>query len=174
VRTKFSTRGCTCNWRVSGSRFKHGFKVLLTNATNSGDIFWHQVRGEILARTAKHENAECCPQHGALSGISAGLAFSAITIAISEPFLQPTAENWSPGWRYILAPGSYSNSYRQTTTTIGLEPQHGALSGISTRLHLARIGFKSSSGKDGLTPSNIDMCVWLNDRNSIMFLVTCK
>ncbi len=32
-------------WRVLGSRFK----VLLTNATNSGDIFWHQVRGEILA-----------------------------------------------------------------------------------------------------------------------------
>jgi hypothetical protein len=32
-------------WRVLGSRFK----VLLTNATNSGDIFWHHVRGEISA-----------------------------------------------------------------------------------------------------------------------------
>ena len=28
-----------------GSRFK----VALTNATNNGDFFWHQVRGEILA-----------------------------------------------------------------------------------------------------------------------------
>jgi hypothetical protein len=55
---------------------------------------------------AKHENRECCPQHGALNGISAGLAFSAVTIADSEPFLLPTAENWSPGWRSILAPGS--------------------------------------------------------------------
>jgi hypothetical protein len=43
------------------------------------------------------------------------------------------------------------HGYRQTTTTIGLEPHHGALNGISTRLHLARTGFKSWSGKDGLT-----------------------
>jgi hypothetical protein len=63
---------------------------LLTNATNSGDIFgtkfvvkyWH----------AKHENPECCLQHGALSGISAGSALLAVTIAVSEPFLLPTAE----------------------------------------------------------------------------------
>jgi hypothetical protein len=58
--------------------------------------YWH----------AKHENRECCPQHGALSGIFAGLAFSAVTIAVSEPFLLPTAENWSPGWGYVLAPRS--------------------------------------------------------------------
>ena len=55
---------------------------------------------------AKHENRECCPQHGALNGNSAGLAFSAVTIAVSEPFLLPTAENWSPGRGYVLAPGS--------------------------------------------------------------------
>jgi hypothetical protein len=35
--------------------------------------------------------------------------------------------------------------------TIGLEPQHGALNGIITRLHLARTGFKSWSGKNSLT-----------------------
>ena len=39
--------------------------------------YWH----------AKHENRKCCPQHGALSAMSAGLAFSAVTIAVSEPFL---------------------------------------------------------------------------------------
>jgi hypothetical protein len=58
--------------------------------------YWH----------AKHENRECCPQHGALNASSAGLAFSAVTLAVSEPFLLPAAENWSPGWRSILAPGS--------------------------------------------------------------------
>jgi len=55
---------------------------------------------------AKHENRECCPQHGALNGISAGLAFSAVTLAVPEPFLLPTTRNWPPGWRHILAPGS--------------------------------------------------------------------
>ena len=45
---------------------------------------------------AEHENRECCPQHGALSGNSAGLAFSAVTLAVSEPFLLPAAEIWSP------------------------------------------------------------------------------
>jgi hypothetical protein len=44
---------------------------------------------------AKHENRECCPQHGALSAVSAGLAFLAVNIAVSEPFLLPAAENWS-------------------------------------------------------------------------------
>ena len=67
-----------------GSRFK----VSLTNATNSGEVFWRQVRGEILA----------------LNVFSAGLAFSAVTLAVSEPSLLPAAENWSPGWRSILAP----------------------------------------------------------------------
>jgi hypothetical protein len=42
------------------------------------------------------------PQNGALSGISAGSAFSAVTIAVSEPFLLPAAEDWSPGWGYVL------------------------------------------------------------------------
>jgi hypothetical protein len=46
--------------------------------------YWH----------AKHENRECCPQHGALDVIFAGSAFSAVTIAVPEPFLLPTAENW--------------------------------------------------------------------------------
>ena len=61
--------------------------------------YWH----------AKHENRECCPQHGALSAFSAGLAFSAVNIAVSEPFycqllkigtavtkpfLLPAAKNW--------------------------------------------------------------------------------
>jgi hypothetical protein len=41
---------------------------------------------------AKHENRECCPQHGALNGFTAGLAFSAVTIADSEPFLLPASE----------------------------------------------------------------------------------
>ena len=48
--------------------------------------YWH----------AKHENRESCSQHGPLNGIAAGLAFSAVTIAVSEPLLLPTAENWSP------------------------------------------------------------------------------
>ena len=48
--------------------------------------YWH----------AKHENRECCPQHGALNGPSASLAFSAVTIAVSEAFLLSVAENRSP------------------------------------------------------------------------------
>jgi hypothetical protein len=38
--------------------------------------------------------------------LSAGLAFSAVTLAVFEPFLLPAAENRSAGWRSILAPGS--------------------------------------------------------------------
>jgi hypothetical protein len=45
---------------------------------------------------AKHENRECCPQHGALNEFFAGLAFSAVTIAVSKAFLLPIAENQSP------------------------------------------------------------------------------
>ena len=45
---------------------------------------------------AKQENRECCPQHGALNAFCVGLAFSAVTVAVSEPFLVPTAENWYP------------------------------------------------------------------------------
>jgi hypothetical protein len=59
--------------------------------------YWH----------AKHENRKCCPQHGALNGISAGLAFSVVTLAVSEPFLLPIAEkaeNWHPVTRYVLVP----------------------------------------------------------------------
>jgi hypothetical protein len=48
--------------------------------------YWH----------AKHENRKCFPKHGALNVFSAGLAFSAVTIAVSEPFLLPTAEKWYP------------------------------------------------------------------------------
>ena len=55
---------------------------------------------------AKHENRECCPQHGALSGNSAVLAFSAVTLAVTKPFLLPAAENGSPVTRKVLAPGS--------------------------------------------------------------------
>ena len=62
-----------------------------------------ELRGSLYSLK---ENRKCCPQHGALSAMSAGLAFSAVTIAVSEPFLLPTAENWSTGWRYVLAPRS--------------------------------------------------------------------
>jgi hypothetical protein len=48
--------------------------------------YWH----------AEHANRNCCRQQGALNGPSAGLAFSAVTIAVSEPFLLPAAENRSP------------------------------------------------------------------------------
>ena len=54
--------------------------------------YWH----------AEHENRKCCPQHEALSAIRAGLAFSVVTIAVSEPFLLPTDENWSPGRGYVF------------------------------------------------------------------------
>ena len=69
--------------------------------TSTGNLqlyseYWH----------AKHENRKCCPQHGALNAMSAGLAFSAVTTAVSEPFLQPAAENWSPVGRHILVPWS--------------------------------------------------------------------
>ena len=43
---------------------------------------------------------------GALNGFCAGLAFSAFTIAVSEPFLLPTAEKRRPIRRHVLAPGS--------------------------------------------------------------------
>ena len=48
--------------------------------------YWH----------AKHENRECCPKHGVLSVLFADLAFLAVTIAVPEPFLVETAENWYP------------------------------------------------------------------------------
>ena len=57
--------------------------------------YWH----------AKHK-IESVVHNMELTAFSAGLAFSAVTIAVSEHFLLPTAENWSPGWRTILAPGS--------------------------------------------------------------------
>ena len=100
---------------------------------------------------AKHENRECCPQHGALNVFSVGLAFSAVTIAVSEPFLLSAAENWYPETRHVLAPIAQFNIYRQTTMAIGLEPQHGALNVFFVRLHLARIGFELWSAKNGLT-----------------------
>ena len=55
---------------------------------------------------AKHENRECCPQHGALSAFSVELAFSAVTIAVSEPFLLPATENWGPENPYVLVPSA--------------------------------------------------------------------
>ena len=64
--------------------------------TKFGVKYWH----------AKHENRKCRPQHGASNVISAGLAFSAVTLAVPEPFLLLAAENRSPGWGYVLAPGS--------------------------------------------------------------------
>ena len=99
---------------------------------------------------AKHENRECCPQHGALSAVSAGLAFSAVTIAVSEPFLLPAAENWSTVARQVLARGSQSNSYRQTTMTNGLGRQYGALTGPSARFCLARTGLSRGVAKMAL------------------------
>ena len=93
--------------------------------------YWH----------AKLKNREGCPQHGALNVFSVGLAFSAVTIAVTEPFLLPAAENWYPETRHVLAPIAQFNVYRQTTMAIGLEPQHGALNAFFFRLHLARIVF---------------------------------
>jgi hypothetical protein len=121
------------------------FKLALTNATNRGDIFG--AKFVVKYWYVKHENRKCCPQHEALNASSVGLAFSAITIAVYEPFLLPTAENWSPDRGYVLAPRSYSNSYRQTTMANGLGRQHGALNASSIRLHLARTGFKLWSAK---------------------------
>jgi hypothetical protein len=57
---------------------------------------------------AKHENRKCCPQHGALHPVFAGLAFSAATIAVSETFLLRAVESWYPAWGYVVARGSYS------------------------------------------------------------------
>ena len=82
---------------------------------------------------------------------SVGLAFSAVTIAVSEPFLLPAAENWYPETRHVLAPIAQFNVYRQTTMAIGLEPQHGALNVFSARFCLARTDFKSWGAKNGLT-----------------------
>ena len=58
--------------------------------------YWH----------AKHENRKYCPQHGAFSAPFAGLAFSAVTIAVAEPFLLPAAENWHTENPYVLAPSA--------------------------------------------------------------------
>ncbi len=92
---------------------------------------------------AKHEIGVCCPQHGALNPFRAVGELSAVTITVSEPFLQPTAEICAQSWQQFLAPRSYTNIYRRTTTTIALEPQHGALNPFSVGLHVARTGFKS-------------------------------
>ena len=37
---------------------------------------------------------------------SVGIAFSAVTIAVSEPFLLPAAEDWYPENPYVLAPSA--------------------------------------------------------------------
>jgi hypothetical protein len=58
--------------------------------------YWH----------AKHEKRKWCPQHGALNGSFAGLAFSAVAIALPEPFLLTIAKNWCPRRGYVLAPNS--------------------------------------------------------------------
>jgi hypothetical protein len=55
---------------------------------------------------AKHEDRECCSQHGAVSAFSAGLAFSVVTIAVFEPFLLTSVENLSLVARQVLAPNS--------------------------------------------------------------------
>ena len=59
--------------RVLRSRFK----VALTNATNRGDNFGTEF--VVKYWYAKHENRECCPQHGALNATFVSLAFSAVT-----------------------------------------------------------------------------------------------
>ena len=46
--------------------------------------YWH----------AEHENRTRYPEHGALYPFYIGLAFPAVTIAVSEPFLLQAAENW--------------------------------------------------------------------------------
>jgi hypothetical protein len=47
---------------------------------------------EVKYSQAKYENPKCCPKHGASNAPSAGLAFSAVTIAVYEAFLLPAAE----------------------------------------------------------------------------------
>jgi hypothetical protein len=61
--------------------------------------YWH-------ATHATHENRECYPQHGALNPCTAGLAFSAVTIAVSEAFLLPAAENEAEKKPFSLAPSA--------------------------------------------------------------------
>jgi hypothetical protein len=86
-------------WRVLRSRFKVALTMRQTCTISFG------TKLEVKYWQAKHENRECCPQHGALSAVSAGLAFSAVTIAVSEPFLLPGAENWCSRGRIVPAPG---------------------------------------------------------------------
>ena len=80
-------------WRVLRSRFLGRANKYEKRPDIFGTKFvvkyWH----------AENENRTCCPQHGALNGSSAVLAFSAVTIAVSEPFLLPAAENWYPETR---------------------------------------------------------------------------
>ena len=69
-----------------GSRFK----ASLTNPTDRTAIFGTEF--VVKYGHAKHEILVCCPQHGALTPFRAVGEFSAVTITVSEPFLQPTAE----------------------------------------------------------------------------------
>ena len=58
--------------------------------------YWH----------AKLKNREGCPQHGALNAFSVGLALSAVTVAVSVPFLLPAAENWHPENPCVMVPSA--------------------------------------------------------------------
>ena len=90
-------------WRVLGSRFN-----ILRSCCQMRQIKPDFFGTKFVVKywDAKHENRECCPQHGALSVFSVGLAFSIVTIAGSKPFLLPAAENWYLGNPYVLAPSA--------------------------------------------------------------------
>ena len=105
----------------------------------------------------KHENRECCPQLvQSFNSVSAGLAFSAVTIAVSEAFLLSAAENWHPEKSFFFWHRVRSLIFiAKPRTTNGLEPQHEAVSSFSFRFCLARTDFKSWGAKNGLAAAQI-------------------
>jgi hypothetical protein len=117
-------------------------------------FFGHQVRGQIwackawklkvLSTTWRFKCVFC--QFSVF-----GRCYTAV--AVSEAFLQPAAENGYPEKPFFLATSAESTCdvYRQTTMTIGLEPQHKALNVFSVRFGLARTDFKSWGAKNNLT-----------------------
>ena len=132
-------------WQVLGSRFK----AALTNPTDMLYIFWHPVRSQIWA--CKVWNFSMLSPTWSFKTISCrwgvlGRYYNCFCAI-------PAADcwKWRPvGWVF-LALRSYTNIHRRTTTTIALEPRHGALKPFSVGLHVARTSFKSRSAKSGLT-----------------------
>ena len=90
-------------WRVLGSRFN-----ILRSCCQMRQIKPDFFGTKFVVKywDAKHENRKCYPQHEALTPFSIGLAFPTVTIAVPEPFLLPTVENWYPVGGYVMAPRS--------------------------------------------------------------------